>query len=200
MFFGSDDYRAKSLLHVNQNGFFLFRGLSHISLGCNLNLLRPLVMSLSTRRTHTKSRKGCQTCKNRRVRCDEFFPQCRNCTKRGIRCAYMDDSAASEGSLSSAKLTEFSWPSEIENGVEEWQRTKSFPFTHMQLANPPSVVNLSTEDCRLVYHVCLISRDLESSDSTKFTTWAHRILEYAVLKPIFYRGPYHNAIGLLLKS
>jgi hypothetical protein len=27
------------------------------------------------RRSHTKSRKGCETCKRRHIRCDENFPQ-----------------------------------------------------------------------------------------------------------------------------
>jgi hypothetical protein len=30
---------------------------------------------VQSRRTHTKSRKGCQTCKNRHIRCDETAPQ-----------------------------------------------------------------------------------------------------------------------------
>ncbi|PQK18067.1 hypothetical protein BB8028_0010g00560 [Beauveria bassiana] len=42
------------------------------------------------RRSHTKSRKGCETCKRRRIRCDESFPQCRNCTKHKVRCPYND--------------------------------------------------------------------------------------------------------------
>ena len=28
-----------------------------------------------SRRSHTKSRKGCKTCKRRHIRCDETFPQ-----------------------------------------------------------------------------------------------------------------------------
>lgn len=138
-------------------------------------------MSSSTRRAHTKSRKGCQTCKTRKVRCDEFFPQCRNCTKRRMRCAYMDDPAAFEGSSPSQKLTEFEWPSEIERGVDEWRASKTFPFPHMQAERPPNPDVISVEECRLLYHICTISKDLVLSDSTKFTTWAHKIPEYALL-------------------
>ena len=29
----------------------------------------------ATRKSHTKSRKGCRTCKRRHIRCDETFPQ-----------------------------------------------------------------------------------------------------------------------------
>ncbi|KAH1494953.1 hypothetical protein KXW25_000962 [Aspergillus fumigatus] len=44
----------------------------------------------STRRRirarHTKSRKGCFTCKGRRVKCDEIKPTCGNCALRGEPC------------------------------------------------------------------------------------------------------------------
>ncbi|KAB8227215.1 hypothetical protein BDV23DRAFT_167150 [Aspergillus alliaceus] len=38
------------------------------------------------RKTHTKSRTGCQTCKARRIRCDESWPACKRCTSTGRRC------------------------------------------------------------------------------------------------------------------
>ncbi|RPA81456.1 hypothetical protein BJ508DRAFT_306494 [Ascobolus immersus RN42] len=41
------------------------------------------------RRTHTKSRKGCQNCKRRRVKCDEQHPQCGPCRKHEIDCDYL---------------------------------------------------------------------------------------------------------------
>ncbi|KAK0448339.1 uncharacterized protein EV420DRAFT_1767359 [Desarmillaria tabescens] len=37
-------------------------------------------------RPHHKTRTGCKTCKNRKVKCDEDFPICKNCTRRGIEC------------------------------------------------------------------------------------------------------------------
>jgi len=33
-----------------------------------------------------KSRDGCQTCKNKRLKCDETKPLCRQCQKRGVQC------------------------------------------------------------------------------------------------------------------
>ncbi|KAK0186288.1 hypothetical protein F5146DRAFT_125486 [Armillaria mellea] len=39
-------------------------------------------------RPHHKSRKGCITCKQRKVKCDEEHPTCKNCTKRGIECVW----------------------------------------------------------------------------------------------------------------
>ena len=153
-------------------------------------------MSSSTRRAHTKSRKGCQSCKKRKVRCDEYFPQwsafvvyeflailiaviSRNCTKRGLRCAYMDTSPAAENSSLSSTIGEVAWPEEIEVGTDNWQLTKIFPFPHLQLITPPNPDNLSTEECRLLFHICTLSANLELNNSARFTTWAHKMPEYA---------------------
>ncbi|KAJ9155173.1 hypothetical protein NKR23_g1663 [Pleurostoma richardsiae] len=43
---------------------------------------------MMTRRSHAKSRNGCRTCKQRRVKCDESGPPCTNCAIRGLSCAY----------------------------------------------------------------------------------------------------------------
>ncbi|KAK0185324.1 hypothetical protein F5146DRAFT_202851 [Armillaria mellea] len=64
-------------------------------------------------RPHQKSRTGCKTCKQRKVKCDESLPLCNNCTKRGIECVWGNTSprpeseqsmvvasSSSEGSLS----------------------------------------------------------------------------------------------------
>ncbi|KAG6087325.1 hypothetical protein E4U30_000655 [Claviceps sp. LM220 group G6] len=40
------------------------------------------------RRTHKKSRTGCQRCKTRKVKCDEVRPRCGNCSKHGVLCDF----------------------------------------------------------------------------------------------------------------
>ncbi|GIJ92352.1 hypothetical protein Asppvi_011334 [Aspergillus pseudoviridinutans] len=40
------------------------------------------------RRSHTKSRMGCDQCKKRRVKCDETGPPCANCIARELSCSY----------------------------------------------------------------------------------------------------------------
>ncbi|KAL4735631.1 hypothetical protein BDV11DRAFT_29583 [Aspergillus similis] len=40
------------------------------------------------RRSHTKSRYGCDQCKKRRVKCDEQGPPCSNCKSRELECFY----------------------------------------------------------------------------------------------------------------
>ncbi|KAI3088528.1 transcriptional regulator family: Fungal Specific TF [Aspergillus niger] len=46
------------------------------------------------RRTHTKSRNGCDQCKKRRVKCDERGPPCSNCISRELACTYFKTPAA----------------------------------------------------------------------------------------------------------
>lgn len=43
------------------------------------------------RKYHLKSRKGCSTCKKRRVKCDEAKPQCGNCVRMKLVCGYIGD-------------------------------------------------------------------------------------------------------------
>ncbi|KAF7861557.1 hypothetical protein EAF04_008119 [Stromatinia cepivora] len=41
-----------------------------------------------TRRRHQKSRTGCMTCKQKKIKCDELKPACQYCTLRSIQCTY----------------------------------------------------------------------------------------------------------------
>ncbi|KAF7554644.1 hypothetical protein G7Z17_g2781 [Cylindrodendrum hubeiense] len=43
-----------------------------------------------SRRTHFKSRHGCATCKQRRVKCDETRPKCRKCAVGNRMCSYQN--------------------------------------------------------------------------------------------------------------
>ncbi|ETN37540.1 uncharacterized protein HMPREF1541_07162 [Cyphellophora europaea CBS 101466] len=72
----------------------------------------------TTRRSHRKSRKGCLTCKTRRVKCDETRPICTNCSSRATECEYVgsrqretrpNSSKAVKGSL----LTPAASPAEL---------------------------------------------------------------------------------------
>ncbi|KAJ5385012.1 Aflatoxin biosynthesis regulatory protein [Penicillium concentricum] len=49
-----------------------------------------------SRRSHRKSRAGCVTCKQRRIKCDEAKPHCVRCKKHGIECDYSSQPARSQ--------------------------------------------------------------------------------------------------------
>lgn len=49
------------------------------------------------RRPHNKSRRGCLTCKRRRVKCDETHPICKNCQHLDLECSFTVPAASAAG-------------------------------------------------------------------------------------------------------
>ncbi|KAF9890149.1 hypothetical protein FE257_006310 [Aspergillus nanangensis] len=62
------------------------------------------------RRTHTKSRNGCDQCKKRRVKCDEQGPPCSNCVARELPCTYLNTPVARTLAHSSSPATPLHTP------------------------------------------------------------------------------------------
>jgi hypothetical protein len=48
-------------------------------------------LNTTTRRHHSKSRRGCTTCKRRRIKCDETRPACRQCVDYRRHCSFLDE-------------------------------------------------------------------------------------------------------------
>lgn len=126
------------------------------------------------RRSHTKSRKGCDSCKRRHIRCDENFPQCRNCTKHKVRCPYNDMPLPEDRSTTPDK-PDLMWTPEIQAAIEHWQNTGIFPFPNLRIYPEPDPQYLSTDDLRLVYHLASICSQLDAMDANNFTIWTRQI-------------------------
>ncbi|CAE7031349.1 hypothetical protein PTNB73_05256 [Pyrenophora teres f. teres] len=125
-----------------------------------------------SRRSHTKSRKGCKTCKRRHIRCDETFPQCRNCTKHQVRCDYMDSpTAMMPDSPQSPQQPNLLWTPEIEATIELWRQTGEFPFPELRVYPQPQWRALTTVDLRLVHHLSSISSEMFRNRTSKSTLW-----------------------------
>ncbi|KAH8835103.1 hypothetical protein DL96DRAFT_1572841 [Flagelloscypha sp. PMI_526] len=60
-----------------------------------------------TRKSHKKSRGGCVTCKARRVKCDEFRPICKACTRRQEACVWQQTSPDPLGMILPNAATSF---------------------------------------------------------------------------------------------
>ncbi|KAL2809642.1 nucleophile aminohydrolase [Aspergillus granulosus] len=72
---------------------------------------------MPSRRSHTKSRRGCFQCKRRHVKCDEDLPRCTLCKKRGLECTYPPTSEGDgqfpptpQGSISDSTRPDADWP------------------------------------------------------------------------------------------
>ncbi|KAL7907932.1 hypothetical protein GGI35DRAFT_470401 [Trichoderma velutinum] len=127
------------------------------------------------RRSHTKSRKGCDTCKRRHIRCDESFPQCRNCTKHKIRCPYNDVQVPDAGRSTTPDKPDLMWTPQIEAAIAEWQRTGMFPFPTLRIFPAPMPHMFSLEDLRLIYHVASLYYQLAAYEANNFTLWTRHI-------------------------
>ncbi|CAI7585380.1 unnamed protein product [Penicillium manginii] len=57
--------------------------------------------AIRPRRTHRKSRLGCTNCKRRRIKCDEKWPSCSNCSNHDVECTFM--TVATQSAESSAQ-------------------------------------------------------------------------------------------------
>ena len=145
-----------------------------------------------TRKSHTKSRKGCRTCKRRHIRCDETFPQwyvwpllceseskanckdSKNCTKHNCRCDYMDHPPLEDAPriLEEPNLL---WTPRIESEIETWRRTGVFPFPEMDLQSSQQFRGLSPIDLRLIHHLSSIYRDMRLADFVHCTLWVQQI-------------------------
>ncbi|KFA69126.1 hypothetical protein S40285_00002 [Stachybotrys chlorohalonatus IBT 40285] len=127
------------------------------------------------RRSHTKSRKGCETCKRRHIRCDESFPQCRNCTKHKIRCPYNDVQATDADRSTTPDKPDLMWTPQIEADIANWQTTGVFPFPSLGIYPAPMPHLYSREDLRLIYHVAALYSQLAAMEANNFTLWTRHI-------------------------
>jgi len=83
------------------------------------------------RKAHKKSRKGCQNCKLRRVKCDETRPKCTKCINYGVSCSYdlkapdLQMSFAGAGTLMSPPQT----PASTNQTLIRLNKTPSFHYS-----------------------------------------------------------------------
>lgn len=68
--------------------------------------LEPSRKKKSSRRKHRNSHLGCGTCKKRRIKCDENLPQCFNCVKGKLHCAYLNLDLPSRNALRMAQYNQ----------------------------------------------------------------------------------------------
>ncbi|KAH0489857.1 hypothetical protein TgHK011_001350 [Trichoderma gracile] len=111
------------------------------------------------RRSHTKSKLGCQACKQRHIKCDEFRPSCHRCLSSKIDCKYpaQSDSEHEDEEAASA----LRWPVDIEEACAQWKGSGKPPF--MFIPPSPSWHNMPLKDLRYIYKTALVANVLELS-------------------------------------
>ena len=71
--------------------------------------------TMSSRKSHTKSRSGCADCKRRKIKCDEQRPECSNCRKHSISCSFVTESSSSDKATKPAAFHQMGTPSDTPN-------------------------------------------------------------------------------------
>ncbi|KAF2150751.1 hypothetical protein K461DRAFT_216858, partial [Myriangium duriaei CBS 260.36] len=140
-----------------------------------------------SRRSHTKSRKGCKTCKRRHIRCDESFPQCRNCTKHHVRCDYMDATTPDNDSLtttSSERASPTPTPTSDECfSVNSFRADSS--YTDLGLLLPSEAENQFGPDSHLIHNLFAIADNLDTKGASDLTVWVSTMRRHLTIAPAY---------------
>lgn len=105
------------------------------------------------RRSHRKSRFGCNNCKTRRVKCDETRPACNNCKHRRIDCSF--------GATSSCHASPIITPKPVPSSNDV----------------PPVADDLNVAEIELMYHWTMSTAKTVSAHDTGATYWQTHVTE-----------------------
>ncbi|OQE47013.1 hypothetical protein PENCOP_c001G04192 [Penicillium coprophilum] len=123
---------------------------------------------MGPRRSHKKSRNGCQWCKARKVKCDETRPHCNNCFKHGVQCLFSESAPAGPARKSgSPPLGTFDAPSPVSG-----QNTPSMGMAEMALLH-----HFSTSTCYTIARNPILQ-----------TVWQIRIPQVSFSSPFVFRA------------
>ncbi|KAK0494403.1 hypothetical protein EDD18DRAFT_1107423, partial [Armillaria luteobubalina] len=97
-------------------------------------------------RPHAKSRTGCAMCKRRKVKCDEEYPVCGNCTKRKVDCTWPPKTFRFVNSSPETRISAASISTALSR-----RRPKEISI-HSTFQHPDASFVLSARTLELMYH------------------------------------------------
>ncbi|EXK43517.1 hypothetical protein FOXG_04640 [Fusarium oxysporum f. sp. lycopersici 4287] len=156
------------------------------------------------RRTHKKSRLGCQRCKKRKIKCDETRPVCRNCVRSDVTCIYHPHPRADSTELASttppfpgALLYDASQRNDLETltfdrdkRLEEVSKRLSLLETEVHQLKCQQQIQLQDGDTNLLLHYCRVMTASDATPSNKF--WGEQLPSLGMK----YRPVLHLMLGL----
>ncbi|RDL42214.1 uncharacterized protein BP5553_02193 [Venustampulla echinocandica] len=127
---------------------------------------------MSSRRHHSKSRKGCLQCKQRRTKCDETKPVCLRCGKRGDTCSFTHSPIVVISSYSGPQLRSSDSkevPSEITTPLTQDSENGSDP--EISLASRYALKDDGNDTLRLIHYYGLSTRKLLADGDEQIPIW-----------------------------
>ncbi|PQE05513.1 C6 transcription factor protein [Rutstroemia sp. NJR-2017a BBW] len=132
---------------------------------------------MATRRSHKKSRKGCITCKQKHLKCDEGRPECGNCLDRGNTCTYLwERKAASSSSRESSQ----------QPPVTQSQVILSSPDTSLSPLNLPPAYNIGI--LKLLHHYSTNVYESMSTITSHQKVWQTSVVQIGMEHDFLLRG------------
>ncbi|PYI17348.1 hypothetical protein BO99DRAFT_388851 [Aspergillus violaceofuscus CBS 115571] len=123
------------------------------------------------RRSHRKSRNGCQQCKHRKVKCGEEKPTCDNCMRHGVRCSFAVSTRLAETASSFTEATSAS--------------------NNTTLPQPPSSTgtsDLAIADLELLHHYTTSTAYTFSANPALQTLWRVEVPKIGFTAPYTLRA------------
>ncbi|KAI9647357.1 hypothetical protein NHQ30_003742 [Ciborinia camelliae] len=140
------------------------------------------------RRSHKKSKAGCQRCKHRKIKCDEKHPLCGNCKKHGVSCDFGDspqslDSPAFQSPTllrpnSEESVAHISSPASTNSSIMAFYRSP----TEMIRSNVNPVHDRSLE-LKLMHHYTATTSKTLSNDASQEVAWSINVPSLAYDSP-----------------
>lgn len=101
----------------------------------------------NSRRRHRNSHLGCGVCKKRRIKCDEHLPQCFNCIKGRLHCAYLNLDAPARNALRLAQYNQSLRDEREEDAAPKiTEKSRNYnEFNNKPRPQPPKMMNTPGE-------------------------------------------------------
>ncbi|KAK9251515.1 hypothetical protein V1507DRAFT_464368 [Lipomyces tetrasporus] len=125
------------------------------------------------RKGHRKSKTGCTTCRQRRVKCDEQLPVCANCVRHRVRCDYENLTPAELRDRYLAQLVD-----RVRTYLMRRTLGRERPFTALR-----PFQGLSNTDMRLLQHVTMLAKDFIAIRPEHGVIWKEVAVQHAQRDP-----------------
>ncbi|RAL61677.1 hypothetical protein DID88_002745 [Monilinia fructigena] len=129
------------------------------------------------RRSHKKSKAGCQRCKHRKIKCDEKHPLCGNCKKHGVSCDFGDHPLSPDSpsfrpptllhQTSEESVAHISSPASTNSSILPLHQS---PMQAIKTTNNP--VHDRALELKLMHHYTATTSKTLSNDESQEAAWS----------------------------